>query len=540
MKVLVVIVGLAIVAFVGAWFALGPWMFSGFSNTVISGDTNIDAWEKTDPITTKLGKVVGLSHIDGLAFLGLRYAKAPVGELRFKPPVPVDPWQGIFEATRFPNRAMQVDGPPIVIEPNSYEMSEDSLFLNVYTPSVAGNDRPVLVWIHGGSFMTGTGNGYNGTQLAAQGNVVVVSINYRLGMLGFLDLSGFGESYGGSASNGIRDQILALEWVRDNIGDYGGDAGNVTIFGESAGGTSVAAIMAAPRADGLYHKAIMHSGVAVHAPPTDLRDTLAEHLSVNTDQILKTLQAMSAKEIIEVQKKIQAPFGGIVDGTVVTRSIYEAIAERGEAGVPVIAGTNKDEGTLLSYLVPRFAYGAVGQLIANLTTGGKNTDSYLQGLKKAYPDDSGKAHYERIWIEMFRIHAVNVAEQVSAAGPGGWLYRFDMPVQRNPFGAELGATHAAEITFTFNTFASDWQDDSFLYDRNDPAVRKLAEKWSNTIIQFARTGDPNGAGLPEWPKYHAESRQSLILDSEPRLAGDLDEKDRKRWQELGLTEVVGD
>ncbi|HIL94829.1 MAG TPA: carboxylesterase/lipase family protein [Pseudomonadales bacterium] len=426
---------------------------------------------------------------------------------------------------------MQADGAPISREPNSFEMSEDSLFLNIFTPLVEGNKRPVLVWIHGGSFLTGTGNGYVGTQLSSQGDVVVVSINYRLGILGFLDLSGFDKAYAGSASNGIRDQILALKWVHDNIGDYGGDADNVTIFGESSGGTSVASLIAAPSADGLYHKAIIHSGAPVHAPPPDLRESLADQLDVTTDQLLVTLRSMTAQEIIESQGNIQAQFGGIVDGTVVTRSSLQAIADRGSEGVPIIVGSNKDEGTLLSFLTPRFAYDMAGPFIADLITAGKGSDAYIEALKSAYPDDSSREHYERIWNEMFRMNAVKVAEQASTTGAGSWVYRFDLPVQNSPLGTELGATHGAEIFFTFNSFAD---SDIPYYDKADPKVSKLAETWSNTVIQFARMGDPNGAGLPEWPKYQPESRQTLILDGNPRLLEDVDEKDRKRWQALGL------
>lgn len=322
--------------------------------------------------------------------------------------------------------------------------------------------------------------------------------------------------------------------MRDNIGDYGGDASNVTIFGESAGGTSVSSLIAAPAADGLFHKAIMHSGVAVHKPTPDHRELLAELLNVEPDQILQTLLAMPAEDVLGVQEKIQRQFGGMVDGTVVTRSIYEAIADHGAAGVPLIVGSNKDEGTLLRYVIPRFAYGMVGPLIADMTTGGANTDVYLQSLEEAYPGDSRTERFERIWLEGFRTHAVKAAKASSAAGSDVWLYRFDMEVQNNPVGVTLGATHAAEVAFTFNLFASAQEDDTPLYDHHNPVVRSLADNWSNTIVQFARTGNPNGAGLPEWPQYNEEHRQSLVLDGEPSVAENLDQKDMERWQDLGL------
>ena len=192
MKILIAVAALSAVAFLGAWFALGSFMFQFFASPFGGGDTDISNWEKTEAHSTRMGKVIGLSHDKGLAFLGLRYAKAPVGDLRFKPPVPAEPWDGVFEATRFPAVPMQPDAPDYFRESNINVMSEDGLFLSVYTPSLEGADRPVLFWIHGGSFTMGSGNGYVGTELAAQGDVVVVSINYRLGIMGFLDLSAFG------------------------------------------------------------------------------------------------------------------------------------------------------------------------------------------------------------------------------------------------------------------------------------------------------------------------------------------------------------
>ena len=523
----------ALVAVVPAvsWFALGPSMLSGFA-APLANDTDISGWEVTEPVSTRLGEVVGLDHGRGLAFLGLPYAKAPLDNLRFMPPVPVAPWQAPLFATSFPNRCMQIDLVPMVVDANSLAMSEDCLYLNVFTPSVEGGNRPVLVWIHGGSFTAGTGNGYVGVQLAGQGDVVVVSINYRLGILGFLDLSGFGEAYAGSASNGIRDQIRALQWVRDNIDEYGGDPDNVTIFGESSGATSVTSLIAAPDADGLYHKAIIHSGAPVHAPPADIRAELADTLGVSADQLLETLRSMTALEVLELQSSNPtAQFGGIVDGTVVTRSSLEAIADHGSSGVPIIVGSNRDEGALMSYLTPRFIYGFAAPFIADLLTAGEGSDAYLQAMSNAYPDDSSGERYARIFTELFRINALNVAEQAGRFGRGAWVYRFDLPAQHNPLGVELGASHGFEIPFTFNAFAVSEQH---YYDRADPTVRKLAEAWSNTVIRFARTGDPNGAGLPQWPAFGPETRPTLILDDNPRVVRDVDAQDRERWRSLGL------
>jgi para-nitrobenzyl esterase len=523
-----VVVAIVVVA-LGLWWALRS-DDSKLDRT--SGTDYILAWKQRTTIDTRLGTVSGLSNGRVHAFLGMPYAQPPTADSRFLPPVAVEPWSGTHDATAFPRIPMQEVGS---LEGAEFsQMSEDSLFLNIFTPSVDGANRPVLLWIHGGSFMTGSANGYNGSVLAEQGDAVIVVINYRLGMLGFLDLSPLGEEFAGSAANGIRDQILALEWVRDNIADYGGDAGNVTIFGESAGGQSVLAILSSPSADGLYHKAIVHSGGAVNRPPEDYLQPLADHLNVEQSELPATLRGLTAEDLIAVQQAVSFSNGGAIDGTVTTRSSNEAILDRAANGVPLIAGSNRDEGTLFSAIIPSLLYGQISEAIVPAVIQGVDPKQYVADVKTAYPNESRQEIFERIWVELLRRGGINAAVRASAAGPGGWVYRFDMPVQRG-FSENMGATHGAEIPFTFNAFAGDAPDSAFFYDRNDPEVRQLALNWSNTILQFARTGNPNGAGLPVWPQYTAEDRQTLILDSAPRIEAFLDAADRERWGDTEKT-----
>ncbi len=530
MKLLVVIALIVIVIALGLWLAL---IRHNPEIDVTSSRDHILKWQERKTIETRLGTVTGLGNGRVHAFLGLRYAQPPSGERRFLRPLAVTPWRGTFDATSFPRIAWQSADTPLE-ERDLSQMSEDSLFLNIFTPATEGANRPVLFWIHGGGFVEGSANGYDGSVLAEQGDVVVVAINYRLGMFGFLDLSGLGDELAGSASNGIRDQILALTWVRDNIADYGGDRNNVTIFGESAGGASVMAIMSAPSADELYHKAIAHSAASVNQPPEDHRQALADHLQVEPADLPTTLRSLSAEDLMAVQQALSFSNGGTIDGTVITRSSNEAILDRAANGVPLIAGTNRDEGTFFSYVIPAVIYGWLGEEIAANVIPSIDVKQYLGDLNKAYLDDSRKEHFERIWTEMFRRSATNAAVRASAAGPGGWLYRFDMPVQRG-VSEDIGATHAAEMAFTFNTFAVDAPESAFFYDKNDPDVRQLALGWSSTIMQFAKTGDPNGAGLPFWPRYTAEGRQTLILDSAPRVEAFLDAADRERWSDTEKT-----
>ena len=490
-------------------------------------------------VATVLGEIRGVRESGVLHFRGVRYGEPPVGERRFLPAQAARPWTGTLDASRFPNRCPQ----PEMGLPGSDPVGatgEDCLFLNIVTPAVEGAHRPVLFWIHGGGFVNGSANDYDGSVLAAQGDVVVVTVNYRLGLLGFLGLDALGEEFAGTASNGIRDQVLALEWVRDNIADYGGDPGNVTIFGESAGGHSVHALLATPAADGLYHRAIAHSpGTADSAPP-DLLEPLLEQLGESRERLVGALRTMPAEELLALQSALPSVGGG-VDGTVVTRSTEDAIIERGGRGVPLIAGTNRDEGTFFTALFAMVAPDAASaeQIIAATSPGlaravmaGADPAPYLDALKARYPDAGAKEIHERIWGAMFLKAAMGSAASATRAGPGGWLYRFDLPTTVPFMGQDVGATHGAEIPFTFNRFNSEDPGDLVFYDPEDPVVRDLAKQWSDTIIKFARTGDPNGAGLPHWPRYDAASRQTLVLDGSPRIERDPNRGERELWESV--------
>jgi para-nitrobenzyl esterase len=406
---------------------------------------------------------------------------------------------------------------------------EDCLFLNVIRPAGGGTDLPVICWIHGGSYTTGSANDYNASILAAQGDVVIVAVNYRLGVFGFLDVSPLDASYAGSAANGIRDQILALEWIRDHVADFGGDPGNVTIIGESAGAGSVLGIMAAPSADGLYHRAVANSpggiNVATEGP---WAERIADAIGAGGAP-LDRLLAASAQQLLDAQVALQFA-GGTIDGTVVTRHPVDAIRERGAAGVPVVVGTNLDEGTLFTVPVrdQPDLLDATSRSLATQVTRDVDVESYLVALSERFPDDDAFARANRVWGDLFRRTAVEAAAAATEAGPGGWLYRLDLPTTLG--GDVLGATHSADVTLTFNWLASERPMGYSLYDRDDPPAIDLAQRWSDTILAFARTGDPNGAGLPEWPRYSADDRACLVLDTTPEIRADPDGVDRERWR----------
>ena len=486
-------------------------------------------------ISTRLGEIEGLRQEGVLHFRSLPYAQPPIGEFRFMAPRKPNSWSGRLDATQFPNRCIQAESGIFGQEVGA--TGEDCLYLNVVTPSTEGSHRPVMFWIHGGGFTQGSANGYDGSMLAIHGDVVVVTINYRLGLLGFLNLSPLGDTYAGSANNGMRDQVLALMWVQENIADFGGNPDNVTIFGESAGGASVLTLLATPKADGLYHKAVAHSPGTTDNPSPNHVSALVEHLSSSEDQIVSKLNSMSTVELFALQEEI-SDFGAAIDGTVVTRSPNEAIQERGNQGVPLIAGTNRDEGTFFSALFALFAPGAETGLIdgiARAVTAGADPKPFLETLRTEYPSADDPEILERVFDAMFLKAAMGSATHATLAGRGGWLYRFDYATTEPVFGRDVGATHAAEIPFTFNRFNSTDPGTIFGYDPKDATARDLAQRWSDTLIAFAKTGNPNGAGLPEWPNYDPEERNTMVLDANPRIEQDLNQNLRKL---LDLTQAA--
>ncbi|TNF86785.1 MAG: hypothetical protein EP301_07995, partial [Gammaproteobacteria bacterium] len=320
---------------------------------------------------TRAGAVEGRMKDGALLFSGIPYAAAPEGSLRFRPAAPVAPWSGIRPALRFGPAAPQVATGGLT-NSAAVRWSEDCLSLNVCTPALEGPARPVLVWIHGGSFRTGQGAvpWYNGNRLALHGDIVVVSINYRLGALGFTELSRFGSGYETSGVNGLLDQIRALEWIRDNIRNFGGDPDRVTIAGESAGAFSVCSLLGSPLAQGLFQRAIAQSGAAHHT----LRQTTAERI---TDLFLDTLgvddagslESIPVERILDAQTEIVqrledrsgalavlgelhdpvGPFYPAVSNAVLPESPLDAIRGGSGAGVPLLIGTNADEATLWGY-----------------------------------------------------------------------------------------------------------------------------------------------------------------------------------------------
>jgi para-nitrobenzyl esterase len=473
--------------------------------------------------TTSNGDIQGLVA-DGVSrFLGIPYGEAPVGELRFAAPRPRRPWAGVFDARRFGPR------PPQPTIETAFDVGavgpidEDCLRVNVFTPSVVGS-RPVMVWFHGGGLAFGSANEYDGTNLARENDVVVVTVGYRLGLLGFADLSPCGHEFDGSASNGFRDQILALEWIREHVSAFGGDPNRVTVFGQSGGGLSILALLGAPAADGLFHRAIVLSAGPPQTAPPEVVSILGGTLDVEPAALPDRLRELPVERIIELQQGIGFTAGGSVDGTVVTRFPVDAIRAHGAAGIPIVIGTTRDEGTLLTSMMGGLRPAVLRVIAEGLAQGtfeGADPTAYLERLGAVVDDDVDL--HTQVWTDHFRRTAVRVAEAACDAGPGGWLYRFDLE-PTGGLAAELGVTHAADLGFVFDSIRPGLGPD--LYDATSHVVQRVARRWSAALASFAQHGHPGD----HWPPYLPE-RTCLMVDVETRTEDDVD---------AGLQAIWGD
>ena len=357
--------------------------------------------------------------------------------------------------------------------------------------------------------------------------MVVVSLNFRVGTLGFLDLSSHGHSYQGSACNGIRDIILALQWVRDNIDEYGGDPQNITLAGQSSGATKVLALLGAPDAEGLFHKAIANSATCAYYPAQDQSEKIAEKLNINCADVLPALLSMTAQEIVDLELRYRIT----VDGTVVTRPTFDAIQDRGNCGVPLLTGSNLNEGTLYTGGLDsgQDHYSELNISLASEMLCGQKPDNYLAALQETYPHASPGRFHELVWNDMFRRTVLKAAELSTAAGPGGWLYRFDLPANLPRF-KNYGASHASEMAFTFNTIAKPSSHALTFHNPQDPVVRRVAEQWISRIIQFCKSGQSNGEAFEHWPRYSRASRDCLLIDERLKIISDPDRQHRKLWE----------
>jgi len=473
---------------------------------------------------------------DGVAsWKAIPYAAPPVGARRFRPPQPAVPWTGERDATRFGPVAAQSRDPRIALMSGVTDKvvsGEDSLLLNVFAPADAapGDQRPVMVWIHGGAFIMGSGSTplYHGAPFARQG-LIVVTFNYRLGLPGFLYLGDLAPDRA-EGNYALLDQIAALAWVRDNIAAFGGDPGAVTVMGESAGAISVATLLAMPAARGLFHRAILESGASGLSPPTRddatrfARRVLAE-LAVTVDE----LADVPIDRLIACQERLAqelglGAFAPYIDGVTIPRPPIDVIRAGGAAGIPLLAGTNRDEWTLFEVFLGAGTIEPFKPLLRQRL--GPVLDQLLALHREAHAERSDA----RAWVDLvgevvFRIPVIRLAEAQAGHATPVYLYRFDW--QSPALGGRLGAAHALELPFVWNRL--DLPMASILLGPDLAGAQPLAAVMHASWVQFIKTGDPNGGGLPTWPTYDAERRPTLLIDRTCQVVDDPAGAARALW-----------
>ena len=497
---------------------------------------------------TRYGQVEGVRENDLIIFKGIPFATPPLGARRWLPPAPPEPWTGVRAADDFGAVAPQNPIPLDILPAFNVgdEMREDCLYLNVWTPGLDDSKRPVLVWIHGGAFVLGSGSQalYDGSVLARRGDAVVVTINYRMGALGFMNLN---EVTGGripaTGNEGLLDQVAALEWVRDNIADFGGDPANVTIFGESAGGMSVGSQLGMPRSRGLFHKAIPQSGACQTANSLDQAVRAAERvlgaLGVDSSDV-DGLRGVSPEKLLAVQADLATigstdselggmPFKPCVDGDVLPALPLETLRGGSARDVAVLVGSTLEEWKLFGAADPTVFTLQEDELVKRVAvnTGGK-AGELVEAYRKARGQRGDPASPTDIWFaietdRVFRMPAVHLAEAQRARGAPVYSYLFTW---KSPaMGGMFGACHALELGFEFGTIDSSGARD---FSGSGPAADALERAIQDSWLAFARSGDPSNDTLGAWPRY-GETRETMILGESCQVEAAPYDEERRAW-----------
>jgi para-nitrobenzyl esterase len=484
-----------------------------------------------DIVKTGDGLLQGIgTHTPGVtAFEGIPYAAPPVGKLRWQDPRPVDHWKGIRKADHFCANCMQSpealqENPPHALRPSVWTkpflipanepLSENCLFLNVWTPAHSVKQRlPVIVWIHGGGFQGGSGSVpiYNGEAMAAKG-VVFVTINYRLGIFGFFANPGLSHesAHHSSGNYGLLDQIAALKWVQRNIAAFGGNPANITIDGQSAGSFSVNDLVASPLAHGLFQKAIGESGAGIIRDPMQHMDNL-QTAEIKGQQWMGKLHITSLGDLRKMPADSLLKFGGsfnpIVDGYVLPDNIRDIFLQRKQNDVPTITGWNQDEGKAFAMFMPAPKATAFTKM-ANSTYGNEAAD-FLYYYPAGNDTMAASSNYELIRDLLFGIQNYSWALLQSQTGKAPvYLYYFrrKLPAATPQFGF-YGAFHSSEIVYVLDNLGylnRPWQKTDTL----------LANLMSTYWVNFASTGNPNGANLPEWPSFRQDQQRAMIFGND--------------------------
>ena len=498
-------------------------------------DSGILASSSVAVAQTANGKVAGYIQDGVTIFKGIPYAKAN----RFEAPVQADSWEGIRSCRQYgpvsPQGARSGwanDEIAFAFNWNDGVQGEDCLRLNVWTPALDSRKRPVMVWLHGGGYSAGSGQelpSYDGTSLAFAEDVVVVSINHRLNVLGFLDLSAYGEKYAKSANAGLLDIVASLKWVRDNIAAFGGDPSNVTIFGQSGGGGKVTTLLATPCAKGLFHKAIVQSGSMLRTMESKYSRKIGiatvRNLGLDASSIDKISEVpygelLAAGEKAIAQVKAEADRDGVasfifgwaptVDGAVLPSQPFDPQAPAISADIPMIIGTTRHEFSMTTY-VPALRNAGREEVIGILKGRyGEGTERFLELFAKAYPGSKPADMLDADFV--FRPSAIEQALRKSLQGAAPvymYMFNWESPV----LDGILRSTHCMEIPFVFNN-----ADRHASMTGGGTQAMELASKMSHCWAEFARCGKPSAEGLPEWEPFEAEKRAVMFFDNTCKMS----------------------
>jgi para-nitrobenzyl esterase len=490
-------------------------------------------------VQTEYGAVRGYVHHGIFTFKGIPYGTAK----RFMSPERAAPWQGIRSSMAYGPTCPDNEGPLgdefefAFNRSRGFTSNEDCLNLNIWSPKVndAGK-RPVMVWLHGGGFSSGSSlefPSYDGENLSRSGDVIVVSINHRLNALGFLDLSAFGDKYKHSANAGVMDIVSALNWIKDNIANFGGDPGNVTIFGQSGGGAKVTCLLNTPSAKGLFHKAIVQSGSYVtHFIDPDISKRVAaellNELGLKPDQV-DSLQTMpyerlgaAGQQAIEKIKQSLKPeetfnFGlewePVHDGNFLPWQPEEAAAIALSANIPLLVGSCKNE--YMPFILGSKTFSMDSATAKLHKQYGDKTAAFISAVKRAYPNTIAPVDYINIDF-LFRPFVIRQADQKSAGGPAP-VYVYLFAWQSPAMDGEYKAFHCMDLPFVFNNI-----EKSEEMTGGGQKAQLLATRVSEAWIQFARNGNPNHQGLPGWPAYTAKNGATMIFDNDSRVSNHPD------------------
>ncbi|MHA1987308.1 MAG: carboxylesterase/lipase family protein [Promethearchaeota archaeon] len=497
--------------------------------------------EKSNIIETKTGKVQGYKEDDLEIFKGIPFAEPPIGQLRFSPPVSKQSWDGVLNTTEYGPCSLQGHSELEQYLGKLEPESEDCLSLNIWTPATDGEKRPVMFWIHGGAFMIGGGTDpmYDGSALALRGDIVVVTINYRLGSFGFLYSKGIPQNVG------IQDQVMALKWVHENIESFGGDSSNITIFGESAGGYSVLALCTMPKAKGLFQRVIAQSAPYIDTSVSDkISKKILRKLGIKRGDI-DSLREVPPEKIIDAQNQVTAsePTDVMALRPLILEDTFPKHPLKAFLGgectnIDFMIGTNLNEFKLYTAMEPfksmvesdaeKLLVGFLGMLGIEMT----KSEEIIKTYKEARGDKTSKEPLDILTAIItdfaFRIPTIRLLEAQKRYQANNYNYMFTWPSPG--LDGVLGACHSLEIPFVFGTLNS-----PTLKEFVEGAPKELSEKMMDAWISFAKTGNPNHGNIPDWPSYDPKTRATMIFDGECKVGKALFDKEREAWD--GLLEI---